>query len=217
MDILVMGCLKKPISYVALVYFIAVSASVKGADNLSSAVSTNPDKPGLEETWRDANHGGFNALYFFLKVYGDSRPYNECLMKMQNDRLPQTLSDMLAAAESLGHPLQAIYASPEQLKTLNLPVIVHVEGDTAANGYFFVILQDQGQRVVYLDGPSAAVYTMDKELFLRRWSGVAVIPYSRKFWIDAAFAAAFGAVGGLGLVLFCRSTAIFRRFYVLIS
>lgn len=40
---------------------------------------------------------------------------------------------------------------------------------------------------------------MDKEPFLRRWSGVVVSPVSRGVWFDT-FLLILGAVGGFGLV-----------------
>ncbi len=157
------------------------------------------DGVGKQVVWRDIEHGGFNALFFLLKVYGDARTYNECLAKMEGHQLPQTLAGVLATAESLGCPLQARSLSPEQLDNVRLPAIVHMFGDNLTEGSFLVLLQNHDpRRVLYLNGASATIATMDRESFLRRWSGVVVNVPSRSFWIETGLVL-FGVMCGLWL------------------
>src|SRR5262249_24718495 len=100
----------------------------------------------------------------------------------------------------LGRPMQARYVSPEQLESIRLPVIVHIDGDDSNKGFFFVVLQNQPQQITYLDGPSETICRMDKESFLRRWSGVVAGVSSRLIWAEVA-EAGVGVLFGLSLSL----------------
>lgn len=138
-----------------------------------------------DATWRDLDHGGFNALYFLLRIYGTTRTYDECLKDLGDSPLPQSLADIVSAASRLSMQLQALFVTPEQLASARLPLLTHVAGDDVTAGYFCVLLQVQKERIVYLDGPSGTICSVEKEPFLRRWSGAILVPKTRHAWIDS--------------------------------
>jgi hypothetical protein len=192
-------CLVSHAIFVSIICVLAAAPRACGDAGAASPTGAVPlEQTAIDGSWRDLQHGGFNALYFLLKVYGEPRNYEQCLAEACSDGLPQTVSDIIAAARKLDCPLHARFVSPEQLSSLRLPAIVHMEGDSSANGYFFVVLQIQSHQVIYLDGPSATICTIDRESFLRRWSGIAVGPTSHSIWTDAALVT-LGAVCSLGL------------------
>lgn len=126
--------------------------------------------------WRNTNHAGSNALFLFLKIHGES-PSAEAIEELEYRRgNPTNISDLLGFAKDLGYQLEARQISPDDFSKLPLPAIVHLDSDNVDKGYITLLLQVDAHRVIYMDGGSASVSTMNREHFLRQWTGVAVIP-----------------------------------------
>lgn len=129
-----------------------------------------------DDVWRDGQHGGLNCLVLLSHIYEREDSYDDFATSLAGERLPETVSDLLFLAKRCDFPLEARSLSPTDLDTLRLPVLVHLDGDETSKGIFNVLLGISDARVLYMEGPAAAVLSMDKELFLRRWTGVAVFP-----------------------------------------
>lgn len=144
--------------------------------------------PGFEKTdikrindsadiWRSARHAGINSLICFLKIHGHELPASGFMESENGDGLPQNVAEIVAVANSKGYTLAARSISPEDLKTLPLPAIVHMDGDDTSSGFLNVLLQVDAQRVIYMDGATAIISTQNREAFLRAWSGVVIVEF----------------------------------------
>lgn len=134
--------------------------------------SNKADEPDGQLVWRDADHGGLNVLYLFLRVHGWTGSYLDLMAKSPTRDLPATLSDLKATARNCGWSVRGRRLSPADLYSLDLPAIIHVDGDSPGTGAFLLFLGINKTQVLYCDGPSATVQQLDRESFLRRWSGV---------------------------------------------
>lgn len=126
----------------------------------------------LGATWRDAEHNGANALYLLLKTHGLSMSYEDFLQCAQGPALPQSLTELLAMSRELSQPIEARAITPDELGSMSLPVLTHLEGASPEDGAFVVVLQMQQRAIIVFHGASASIVAMDKESFFRRWSGV---------------------------------------------
>jgi len=126
--------------------------------------------------WRDIDHGAINSLYCFLRIYGWPGDYAQCLAATKVDGLPENSHELLQVANRLGQELDARLVTPAHLNKLRLPVIIHIDGDRPEEGSFGVLLQVDDRRVVLMNGPSATIVNMNRETFLRRWSGAVFMP-----------------------------------------
>jgi ABC-type bacteriocin/lantibiotic exporter with double-glycine peptidase domain len=141
-----------------------------------------------QHRWRDAEHGGLNALYVLLRLRGFREPYERCLVVAPNNKPPNSLSDLIATAKRLGYRLQSRRLSPDELEAVSLPVIVHLDGDDPSTGGFLLLLAVHKRDCLYMDGPSATINTMEREGFFRRWSGIVVYPEAEPTWPLELFA-----------------------------
>ena len=132
-----------------------------------------------ELVWRDADHGAANVLYVMLATQGCTVGYDRYLTLGPGKGLPNSVTDLIAVAKRLGYPLAARRMSPKDLDGLVPPYIVHLDGDDLRIGTFLLVLNWRESDIVYLDGPSATIIRGGREKFLRRWSGVALVPVSR--------------------------------------
>jgi len=187
------------IKVVAIIVLICpTSGQGTDPDEALNAGWAEPLNMQCKQAWRDVDHAGFNAIYFLMKVHGKAQTYDQCLRETVAMPLPQTLAEILTTADCLGMPLQPRSLSPQQLDELRLPAIAHLEGDNPAEGWFVVLLQVRDRAVVYLNGSTGTVGKLDKEMFLRRWSGVVATPSTNSIWVDVCMVV-FGLVSGLSL------------------
>src|SRR5260370_10203338 len=91
----------------ALATCICMAAAGSGAKGPSGAGTHQRQEPANAEVWRDLEHGGFNAVYFLLRVCGDAPSYSECLTRLRGGQLPQTLAAVLAPPQGFGLPFPA--------------------------------------------------------------------------------------------------------------
>lgn len=167
----------------------AVLAAVLDVVPLNSADIT-PQRSNLNAMiWRDAQHGGLNCLLLLCNIHEHMIKYEDCLKSIDKNSLPESAADILQFAKRIGFTLEARSVSPSELNSVRLPVIIHMDGDSPASGYFSVLVGRSPSRVSVFVGPTAVVISMDKELFLRRWSGVIMYPKRNIFLATPTFAA----------------------------
>lgn len=192
----------------ALSISLAGSSFALGADHRSEA-DASPSYSGYSnERWRDAEHGGANALYVLLRLYGYSGSYEEALSRLPEERLPSTLEEMLSFSTQLGYAVRARQLVPSDLNKVTLPIIIHLDGESTTRGAYVLLLRLFEKDVEFMNGPSATIGYMKYEDLLRKWSGVALIPAASK--PNCIKEAVGGVVAGMSMAL-CV-TLISRRF-----
>lgn len=129
----------------------------------------------IDGVWRNAEHGGINALYPLLRSNGYADGYRHYQSLAYKCGLPNSFADLRHFASTLGFQLDVFYLSPQRLADVELPCILHLEDDPADGGAFVVLLQVRKNEVVYLHGPSAIVVQDSRERFFRRLSEAAAI------------------------------------------
>jgi hypothetical protein len=156
-----------------LLVTISRATALSAADTEPTSASWG-DLSGV--TWRGARYGGLNCLLLLFYLHGNKTEYSDCVRSIGIGSTPNTGAEILRAAKRLNFPLEARTISPEELETVHLPVIVHIDGDGPTEGLFCVLLGGNPSRVHLMEGPGAIVVGMDKEVFLRRWTGVIMYP-----------------------------------------
>jgi hypothetical protein len=194
---------------------VPARAATNGTSALSPGAAPGIDQP--PEIWRDARYGGRNCLLFLLYIYGDVNDANKYLGTIDQYSPPQTAGAIVSLADELGFPVMARSVSSEDLDTVQLPVIVHLDGDNPTEGSFHVLLGRNSSRFAYMNGPATVILSEEKELFLRRWSGVVIMPRPKNTSVTLQTVTAFSI--GLGFALFggfmwhwirCRSLSIVK-------
>lgn len=149
--------------------------------------------------WRNAEHGGINALYVLLRVYGYSGSYDAAIAAGHRKGLPSTVADLAGLSRALGYPLAVRRFTAASIRGIPLPAIVHLDGDSPTSGAYLVLIGCLDEEIMYMNGPSATIHYMDNESFYRRWGGVALVPTSsvRRQVADAATGMVIGLAGGL--------------------
>ncbi len=187
-----------------------VFGTVVAASGNSSCMVENGLKDGqmsdleFNGVWRDIDHGAINSLYCLLRIYGWPGDYGQCLAATNANGLPQNSHELLRVANGLGQELDARLVTPADLNKVRLPVIIHIDGDRLEEGSFGVLLQVDDRRVVLMNGPSATIVSVDRETFLRRWSGAVFMPGEMQ---NIEMLAAASGIG-VGLLI---SYFLFRR------
>lgn len=182
-----------------LVLATSLTGSVHAIQGDRSGVSYSGATELPEGTqWRDAEHGGQNCLYVFLRlITGKQLDYASLT---DSDGLPpQSLVQLGTIASRYTTRAAIRQLKPADLTDLEVPALVHLNGDDAVHGCFVLLLQQQGQNLVFMNGPSATISAMTREDFLRRWSGYCLVRLesSNRFWVPYVL----GSISALLVVL----------------
>ncbi|MCL5745467.1 MAG: cysteine peptidase family C39 domain-containing protein [Acidobacteria bacterium] len=113
--------------------------------------------------------------------------------------MPYTINTLAKMAADFGVALRPVFLNMSELRTCRKPVIVHVQGASPDEGTFLLVLRLTGRRVVYMNGPSATVGTIQQDTFRRVWSGCALLPADSALTHAALCVALFFT--GLGLAV----------------
>jgi hypothetical protein len=181
--------------------FCVLIASPVGAvaGEQASKLLQNADTPS-PKFWRDARHGGLNALYVLIRLYGYQGRYEHLLAMAPGSEPPNTLADLLSTAVKSGYALTARRLAPDDLGHVPLPAIVHVDGDDPAAGTFLLLLIVRDKELICFNGASATIVSISRERFLRSWSGICLYPNVRAGWFTEIL---LGAVIGLSFGCCC--------------
>lgn len=154
---------------------------------LLSAAQQPGDEGGrelVESPWRDAEHGGQNCLYLFLRLTGKEVSYSS--LTDTSGRPPQSLDELGRIARVHDSLASVRQLKPVDLALVKLPAIMHLDGDDPLQGCFVLLLQKQDHGLVFMNGPSATINSMTREEFFRRWSGYGVIHASNSHRVWSA-------------------------------
>lgn len=126
--------------------------------------------------WRSARNCGPNCLYLMLSGTGNDVKYEDLVAAVDVGPRGTTLPQLRDAAQSLGYDLVIYKCSPQELGTIRLPVIVHLDresGDVSGTGHFVVLTEyNETTRVAQVfDGTTGSPELMDFETLRRMWSG----------------------------------------------
>jgi hypothetical protein len=183
---------------------VGFPVAIRADDFSTKRDSVSSSAAEIDTAWRNASHGGLNALYCLLRIHGSRGDYTTCMDAAHGAGLPQSVADVVSFSSRLGSKVAARRVSPKELASLKLPVLIHLEGDVASTGCFAVLLQRQAKQLVFFNGASATVDTISNETFLRRWSGVVIVPAPNR--IHRLVSLSCGVLCGLG------AFAIWNRF-----
>jgi hypothetical protein len=161
-----------------LLVTIARATALSAADTEPTSASWG-DPSGV--TWRGERYGGLNCLLLLFYLHGNKTEYSDCARSIGIISPPNTGAEILRAAKRLNFPLEARAISPQDLETVKLPVIVHLDGDRPSEGLFYVLLGRNPSLMLLMEGPGATVVSLDREVFLRRWTGVIMYPKQWRF------------------------------------
>lgn len=167
-------------SCAVLLATISQVTTLNAADPNAPTASSNPSSAVI---WRAPRYGGLNCLLLLFYLHGNTTDYGDCVKLIGADRPPHTAPEIMEAAARLDFPLKARAVSPEELDTIPLPVIVHLAGDNPKEGLFCVLLGRNPSRMCVMSGPDAAVVSMNRELFLRSWSGTIMYPRRQRLFL----------------------------------
>jgi hypothetical protein len=138
-----------------------------------------------EVKWRNPENGGINVLYCYSKIMGCDPSYASLRTERLKDSKPFTsVTDLLSIADKTGMRLRAVNLNLDELSKVEMPIIVHMDGDTLDTVFFILILSVEDGKVYYMNGPSATITMMTRDDFRRVWSGIGLVPaekMSRKF------------------------------------
>ena len=72
-----------------------------------------------------------------------------------------------------------------------------IDGDSPDNGVFILLLNVTDHVAYFVNGPTASYETMTYEEFLRRWTGVALLPRRRSSLVAPVFIVGCGVGAGI--------------------
>jgi hypothetical protein len=139
-----------------------------------------------EAVFRDAKHSGLNGLYLLLRVNGWNGDYESCLNLSNEIGVPDSVYDLLAFARRINHPLVARAIAP---------ALLHVSGSDPGGGMYCLLLRVEKRHVVLVNATDVTVVRESLEPFLRKWSGLVVVPTEDQTWLKMA--ASCGVVIGI--------------------
>ncbi len=170
---------------------------------LAIYLGTTPDSPkGHEPTdWRDSVNCGPNCVYLVLRLEGYEVTYRQIRDALKLGPLGCTIADMQTTLAKFGLNSSPVRCQLDELEP-HLPAIVHLEADTSDLGHFVTVLGCDSKSVFVVETLNAQVVPVDRNEFLRQWSGAALVPKRRSTWPWRP-----AIVGVLGLVIVALSLA----------
>ena len=114
------------------------------------------------------------CLVFVARHFGRNASLAQLRQEAATDQEGTTVVGMFNAARSIGLSAKGIRAQVEHLHELPLPAIL-VTGEQNQPAHFVVLRRVGAKRLVIMDPAVGASEKVDRESFLKRWSGVALI------------------------------------------
>jgi predicted double-glycine peptidase len=144
-----------------------------------------PPSPAGDEgqIWRVESHDGANCLALFLDIWGKPVDYEELRKTLVGSKAQNSLSNLCATARRHGLPARVLTTNPAELRTMDMPAIVHL--DSNPGGSFYLIYEVGDQELRGFAGGTMRWITIPMEEFRRRWSGYALVRQTESgswFW-----------------------------------
>lgn len=132
------------------------------------------DNPAVGD-WRSYPMCGVNSLYVAARLRGVDVAYEDLVERVPRTEHGSSLADVANAASALGLQGRTVKGAPDALRTLSYPVIAHLQSAESATGHFVVILDEEDGRLLVVDGTTADMRFVQREAFLRDWTGYLVV------------------------------------------
>jgi hypothetical protein len=109
-----------------------------------------------------------------LNIDCDFEAVTKCV---PNRKKGASLADLKAALAAWGVSAEVVRTTPDGLRRVEFPCIVHQAfDDLPERGHFLVLCGRRGNKLAAIDGTSSAFFYLDPDEFERSWSGYLLIP-----------------------------------------
>ena len=129
------------------------------------------------QAWREPRRDAVNVLYLLLRHCGMTCSYQTVSKALGDDVEKHSFLEIRNAATTFGLKTRVYRCSPTFLASLEVPVVIHMEGNVQTDGRFGVLWpgpNESEQDVVSGSTLQLATYTTDK--LLRNWDGLILYP-----------------------------------------
>jgi len=160
------------------------------------------DEPDVAEAWRIGDGDACLAVYLTGRLVGGSRDYEtfRAAWKRNHSDRRVTVAELCEELGRLGLRSVPVQLTPDELRRLPPPVIVHLDGLQSMRSRYAIVLGYQASGGWELLECSNAMYvTAPEDEFRRAWTGAAIVlrPQAVRWgWV----------AGGLGLYILGRSS-----------
>jgi hypothetical protein len=156
--------------------------------------------------WQDETVCGANCVYAMLRLLGNNVQHTEVLDQVARTEQGSTLADLQRACAHWGVTTEAVSVLPEEMASLPTPCIVHIGHPGRASGHFMVFCGETPQGCAFIDGTTGMYHAIDKGLFLRTFTGNALVPRRSTFSLLL-----LATAGGLYVLAACLGVVVFVR------
>ena len=164
-----------------------------------------PDKLRFEQKWQGKAHCGINALYAMLRVKGKTVDLGDISTRLVLPESGASLEQIRELAARFGLDAQVIKTTPEQLRSLPMPLILHQamseKGKSDRDHFVLVVGLDTDGRYAVIDGTTGMLFYTQPAALESMWSGYALIADSGIRATGAGTALKVGLISMLGLIV----------------
>jgi hypothetical protein len=200
----------RPVAVLILSPLILTAAVAFSSDQDSTSLPPKPSIPATMPSprkWQDESVCGANCVYALIRLLGHQAQHTEILDQVSRTEKGSTLAELQRVSGFWGVTTEAVSVLPEDLASLPTPCIVHVSQPGKVTGHFMVFCGETPHGYAMIDGTTGAYQVIDKGLFLRSFSGNALVPRRSKY----AFLLLGIAVGLYILAACFGAVALVRR------
>lgn len=129
---------------------------------------------GLDQ-WRVAQNDGLNCLYLQLRLIGTRAEYSKYRVALGNSDEYRSLQSLAVAARQFGVKAEPLLLSSAELRTLRLPILVHLEARGLGSGGFCLYLGQSDDSVTLVKGDTMEWCAVGRDEFERSWTGYALV------------------------------------------
>lgn len=155
--------------------------------------------PDEERIWRVANQCAVNALYVMVRLHGRDARYEDLEATLPVSLQGNSLSEIRDCAARFDLKTRIVQRTPEDLRQLPLPVLVHFEEEKAVTGHYVVVTAVGPERVEHIDGTTGIIRVLPLHEFSKEWSGYALVVEEQPLWHLLFPVALVLGAGSLGL------------------
>ncbi len=164
-----------------------------------------PEKLRFEQKWQGKAHCGINALYAMLRVKGKAVDLGDISTRLVLPESGASLEQLRELAARYGLATQVINTTPEQLRSLPMPLIMHQamseKGKSDRDHFVLVVGLDTAGRYAVIDGTTGMLFYMQPAALESMWSGYALIADSGVRAAGSGTALKVVLVSMLGLIV----------------
>jgi len=129
--------------------------------------------PSQLDNWRVERLGGVNCLYYVLRYHGLPVTYLDLIDN--NGRTPSDFAHLQAVCLNYSLSMTIYRLKPSDLTKVQLPAILLLDHPTIEGACnFFVLLGIGDSEYLLFNGGEAVIEKMNRDQFLRCWSGYAL-------------------------------------------